>query len=420
MIGTLLHVQWLQMSRDRVALASIFLLPILFFSVTALIFGNMDEDSGKPLAPIKIAVTDGDNSEVSRSLLSGLAAVDAVKLDIEVVTKQTVSSISKRVRAGEFSLAVVVPKGFGEAFPRLDLSPPAIELIFDGASPIDRHLVSGALQAAALTLIPYLNLSPEHLENLSPERRKLLAAIVSQLRWPSAASAPTVDSSPADLIAIRTSDARGTRNGASSYYAAGTGVMFLLFSMARAGGSLVEEREEGTLDRILNANTSSDSLLLAKWLFYFLLGVVQVSSMFVWAALVFDVPLWSAPRLVGCLAMNIVTAAAASGFGVILATMFTTRAQLYGISTIIILIMSALGGSMAPRFLMPPFMDTVALFTFNGWALDGYLKVFWYDDGSTRVSATLIALWPELLMLSAMTIVFLVIARRLVSRWVTA
>ena len=39
--------------------------------------------------------------------------------------------------------------------------------------------------------------------------------------------------------------------------------------------------------------------------------------------------------------------------------------------------MSALGGSMFPRFLMSETMQKVGLLTFNAWALDGYLKVFW-------------------------------------------
>ena len=77
--------------------------------------------------------------------------------------------------------------------------------------------------------------------------------------------------------------------------------------------------------------------------------------------------------------MSLVTAAAAAAFGLMLATIAKSRAQLNGISTVVILVMSALGGSMVPRFVMPDFMNTTALFTFNGWALDGYLKIFWYE-----------------------------------------
>jgi ABC-2 type transport system permease protein len=94
----------------------------------------------------------------------------------------------------------------------------------------------------------------------------------------------------------------------------------------------------------------------------------------------------------------------------VLATLARTRAQLSGFSTILILTMSALGGSMFPRFLMSESMQKVGLLTFNAWALDGYLKVFWRN-------APLWQLWPQVLVLSTLTVMFLGTARVLARRW---
>ena len=66
-------------------------------------------------------------------------------------------------------------------------------------------------------------------------------------------------------------------------------------------------------------------------------------------------------------------------FGLFLASTCRTRAQLGGISLLIILVMSSLGGSMFPRYLMPAGMQKAGLATFNAWALDGYIKVFWRE-----------------------------------------
>ena len=71
----------------------------------------------------------------------------------------------------------------------------------------------------------------------------------------------------------------------------------------------------------------------------------------------------------------------------VLATLARSRAQLSGFSTILILTMSALGGSMFPRFLMSETMQKIGLVTFNAWALDGYLKVFWRNAGGLGVVA---------------------------------
>src|SRR5438093_7935178 len=115
--------------------------------------------------------------------------------------------------------------------------------------------------------------------------------------------------------------------------------------------------------------------------------------------------------------MPIPTAAGAAAFGLVLAGACKTRAQLSGIANIIILIMSALGGSMVPRFIMPKFMETTALFTINGWALDGFLKIFWYGAVDATVAQSLVSLIPQLTVLVALAAAFLLTARTLARRW---
>jgi ABC-2 type transport system permease protein len=55
-------------------------------------------------------------------------------------------------------------------------------------------------------------------------------------------------------------------------------------------------------------------------------------------------------------------------------------------------------------------MQRLGLLTFNGWALDGYLKLFWRE-------APLVELWPQLAVLSLLAAVFLAAARALARRW---
>ena len=55
-------------------------------------------------------------------------------------------------------------------------------------------------------------------------------------------------------------------------------------------------------------------------------------------------------------------------------------------------------------------MQKAGLLTFNGWALDGYLKVFWRN-------APLVDLWPQVLVLSLLAVAFMGAARLLARRW---
>jgi ABC-2 type transport system permease protein len=215
------------------------------------------------------------------------------------------------------------------------------------------------------------------------------------------------------LLAVKVVDVLGQEkaNPVVAFYAAATAVMFLLFSCANgAGGSLIEEVENGTLDRLLSSSLTMTQLLAGKWVSFILLGVMQVSVMFLWGWLVFQVELWS--HFLGFLVMTIVTAAAAAAFGIMLGTLCRSRGQLAGVSTTVILLMSAVGGSMFPRFAMSEGLQTAGLFTFNAWALDGYQKVFWRD-------APVWELWPQVLVLAGLTVAFLFGARLVARRWET-
>jgi ABC-2 type transport system permease protein len=214
---------------------------------------------------------------------------------------------------------------------------------------------------------------------------------------------------PAEMVNVM-QDGYNNGNSMVSFYAAGVGVMFLLFSASGAGGSLLDEEESGTLGRLLGSRAGMNGVLAAKFTFITLLAITQLTVMFVWGALVFHLPL--ASHLPGFFTMTVVTASAAAGFGLVLATISRSRAQLSGLSTILILTMSALGGSMFPRFLMSESMQKIGLVTFNAWALDGYIKVFWRN-------ASVMELWPQVLVLGALTVVFLAAARFFARRWET-
>jgi hypothetical protein len=54
------------------------------------------------------------------------------------------------------------------------------------------------------------------------------------------------------------------RSPTIAFYAAGIGVMFLLFTASAAGGSLLDEAESGALDRNLSSRVSMTTLLAGK------------------------------------------------------------------------------------------------------------------------------------------------------------
>jgi ABC-2 type transport system permease protein len=422
-IATVMRIAWLNLRRDRVAQAMSFLLPIAFFSIFALVFGNQGRANTRPL---RVALVDEDRSEASRAFVSALGKEDALRLVATARPRQAPQGAEALpldraraealVRDGDVPVALVLPAGFGKGLGSFE-SPARAVLLADPSDPVAAPLLQGLLQKTAATAQPKalarrgLEMFEKHAGGMTPQQRQVMDL------W--LASPPTGDASGeagsgGALVAVETTAVAGGGGANTSliaFYAAGIGVMFLLFSASAAGGSLLDEVESGTLDRLLTSPLGMGRLLLGKWLFVVLAGALQVCVMFGWGALVFGLEL--APHLPGFVAMTIVTAGAAAAFGLVLATACRSRGQLAAISTIVILMMSAVGGSMFPRFLMSEGMQRLGLLTFNGWALDGYIKVFWRH-------APLHELWPQLLVLSLAALSFLGLARWLARRWETA
>jgi len=108
--------------------------------------------------------------------------------------------------------------------------------------------------------------------------------------------------------------------------------------------------------------------------------------------------------------MTAATSLSVAAFGMLLASISHTRAQQAATGTLLILTMSAVGGSMFPKFLMPPLMLKFGLLTFNSWAIEGYTKVFWRDEPVAH-------LLPQMAALLVGGLLLFLLARRFAKRW---
>ncbi len=415
MIFSVFRTSVLNLRRDRAALGLSFLLPLVFFSIFAGIFAPRMR-GGMP--KVGLIVVDQDESANSRRFLQALKSERS--LDVRLSSKSGVSydavSAEAAVRNGGTSVALIIPRGFGDAPLAFgDAKHAKLRLLADTSDPIAPQIVSGMLQKLAMTSMPDVmaRQGGEYVEKwaggLTAEQRRRWDQSLEGFRQ-SLGQGSGSSATGEGLLAIETRDILGQNksNPVVAFYAAAVGVMFLLFSAANAGGSLLEEHESGTLDRILSSRVTMDTLMFGKLTYLVVLAVSQLVVMFTWGALVFGVEL--AKHVIGFLVMALATALAVSSFGLLLASTCRTRAQLGALSALVILTMSALGGSMFPRFLMPESVQKAGLVLFNAWALDGFTKVFWRD-------ASVWALWPQVLALLMFAAVFLGVARRLARRW---
>jgi ABC-2 type transport system permease protein len=415
MIASVVRAGWLNLRRDRAALMLSFIVPIVFFSIFAGIFGAQKSKTPKTT----VVIADLDRSDSSRRLIEALkreSALDVALTPTKSTTPFDARSAEETVRAGDAPVALVIPKGFGTTQIRFDAKSngPAFRILSDSADPIADQVVSGLLQKNMMMSMPEMMMDAGVSEvdrwsgGLTPQQK---AAIDQSMKGYRAFSAKTPAVASSDsLIRIEKTDVVGQNksNVVAALYAAGTGVMFLLFTASNAGGALLEESESGTLDRILTTRLTLTQLLLGKLAYLWTLGFTQICVMFIWGAVAFRLQL--VQHIGGFLIMALTTSLATSAFGLLLASICRTRAQLGAISTLVVLSISAVGGSMFPRFLMPAGLQKAGLVLFNSWALDGFTNVFWRELPlqSLALPAAVLVGWA---------IVFFIAARQLTKRW---
>jgi ABC-2 type transport system permease protein len=428
MIFPIIRTAMVSLRRDRAALALSFILPIAFFSIFAVIFGGRHDT----VAKIAVIVVDEDHSQTSKRLVEGLEHEGSLVVRTRPASKSngvllpeyTAATAEDAVKASDAPVALIVPSGFGEAPISLrgNQDRPTIQLLNDKSDMVAWQMVAGILQKVAMTSMPDVlaeqgsQLVDQFVGGFTPEQRKRMNENLEQLRQHANGGATTSETAanngPASsgIIAVETRAVVGQNknNPTVSFYAAAIGVMFLLFTASGAAGSLLDEVDSGTLDRVLSSRVTMTSLLAGKLAFSSALAFSQLVLMFVWAWAVFKVDLFN--HIPGFVVMGVSTAFAVGAFGMLLASICRTRAQLGALSTLVILIMSSVGGSMFPRFLMPDAMQKAGLLTINAWAIDGFTKVFWRDEPVSH-------LWPQVAVLLGIGIVLFAIARKIAQRW---
>jgi ABC-2 type transport system permease protein len=428
LIASIVRTAIVSLRRDRAALALSFILPIVFFSIFATIFGGQRNSTSK----IGVIVVDEDQSRASADLIRGLQSDGSLAIRTRPSSKNksaaplpeyTAVTAEAAVKAGDAPVALIIPHGFGDnpiSFGG-DQGGAAIQLLNDSSDMIAPQMVAGLLQKAGMTSMPEvmaekgMKYTDQYIGGFTPAQRKQMNENLEQLRQqkdqPAAAgTTPAKTSSGGGLIAVKSRAVVGQdkHNPMISFYAAAIGVMFLLFTASGSAGALLDEAESGTLDRVLSSRVTMTTLMMGKLTFNTLLAFTQLVVMFLWAWAVFKLDLFT--HIPGFVVMGLCTAFAVAAFGMLLASFCRTRAQLGSLSTILILTMSAVGGSMFPRYLMPEVMQKAGLWTINAWAIDGFTKVFWRD-------LTVRELWPQVGVLLAVGIVLFVISRRIARRW---
>ena len=164
--------------------------------------------------------------------------------------------------------------------------------------------------------------------------------------------------------------------------------------------SVLREKQEGTFRRLLVAPMGRMVMLAGKLMPYYLINIIQIVIMLGVCSLLFKMSLGHSPA--GLVVVSLAAAATATGLGVFVAALARTEAQIGGLTVLLLLTLSALGGCFIPRFIMPEWLQTVGLVTPHAWALDAYQDLLVRGYG-------LIEILPKVGVLAAFAVAFFAI-----------
>ncbi|GAG62199.1 unnamed protein product [marine sediment metagenome] len=163
----------------------------------------------------------------------------------------------------------------------------------------------------------------------------------------------------------------------------GFAVMFVMMGVCFAGVAMVQERHNKTLARLLTTPTEKFFIISGKMLGFFLVGFIQFMILILFGQLVLKVNWGNLP--LGVLLLVISYVLSVTGLGTLLSVVVRTSAQAGAFAVLISMVTSMLGGAWWPIEIVPKFMQNIARFTPQYWAINGFNKIITRGFGITEI-----------------------------------
>lgn len=365
--------------RDWAAVILIIAGPLALTIGMGLVTGSFNRSQGAPtISRIPVAVVNQDGGQFGEALVELLTGEELNELiEAEVLTDE--SAALALVEGGETVAAVIIPASFSDSFlPDATTSkapePVAVRVYGDPGSPIRAGIVrsivdefAGRAQSGVTTIQVSLSALARSGAATPADLPAVGQALGEQLFGGGSESLTA-----ASLIHIDRESATPAGSpdfNPLAYFAPAMALLFLMYAVTLGARTLLSERREGTLARMLATPTTPAQVLGGKVGGIFLGGFIQLGALIVLTTLMFQLD-WGNP--LGVLLLVIAAAAAATGWGLLIASFASNSGQITNLGMALTLIFGILGGSFAPMQDAWPALDTLSRLTPNRWALDGF------------------------------------------------
>jgi len=364
--------------RDRAALIFMLAAPFALTLGLGLVTGRFSGNSSTGITDIPVVIVNLDNQQLGNALEDLFSSKDLAEL-VEPVSRSSPEAARQSVDKDEAATAIIIPEGFTQSIiPSQDAFAPGspqpevvqIEVYANPSRPTSSGIIKSIVdefmsqveegsvsgQTSILQLMLSGRITPQQAQQAGVEMSQRLEA------------APT-NNTLAITLNTTTANGEAVKFDVLAFLAPGMALMFLMYTVSYGGRSILAEKSQGTLPRLLVSPTSSTQILGGKVFGIFLTGAAQMLILIGASTLFFQLK-WG--DTFGIIVLVLAAVFGATGWGMLITAFARTPAQVGSIGTSIMLIFGILGGSFISLEQMPPAIQAISKITPNAWALDGF------------------------------------------------
>jgi ABC-2 type transport system permease protein len=333
--------------RDRSAVLIGIVVPLGLAFIFNAIFSGISGGSNV----ISLGVVNADRGVASQQFTSQvLPAVGRSGL-ISIHAEPSLARARALAANGTLAAVIVIPAGFSA---RVQANQPAsMQVIGNVDAPISAEVARSIAESYAADLNRIRLSVATVVANGGTAQVQALAARAA------AAAAP---------VAVADVSAQTKELNQKSFFAAGMAVFFLFFTVQFGVTSLLEERNDGTLARLLAAPISRVSILGGKLLTSFLLGAISMAVLVAATTVLFGAT-WGNP--VGVTVLIVTAIMAATGIMALIATVARNAEQAANWQSVVAVILGLIGGTFFPVALAPGVLSKITFVAPQAWFLRG-------------------------------------------------
>jgi ABC-2 type transport system permease protein len=375
--------------RDRGLLVVIIGLPLIMSVLNGYI--NQQFSGSSEGLTFPVILVDQDHDLYGKQIETILKNIDV--LDVTIMTSP--AEAENQVRDSKVLAAIIIPPDLTEAVGRYERT--EVEVVIDPTQQEFASIITAIMNEVVgpVTVQGEVSYAINTLLNEIPAYREADAATQNAAMMQSfgvqMVQIQQMEANPWVSIETRTIEGEDViliPDNMFSLFVPGFVVMFAFFIVGAMGSELLQERQQGSLRRLMAAPNPRWTIIIAKMLAYIGLVLVQVLIIFGVASFFFEMPLGNS--LLGLALVSVVLGLTATSMGVMIAALSRSDKQADSTGMLLGFLLAALGGcfifgSPVPLFNQGGTAQIISRLTPHAHALMAYGKLLNEGAGVVEV-----------------------------------